>query len=469
MLPLIPRPASLIHVPGGGGFLPSPDDLGNLSAGGQASWLRQEVREEDSEDYELVVSSEGVRIAGGESGIALGRKTLNQLLSHALGEAAAIPSIRIEDGPRFSWRGVHLDCCRHFMPVAFLKRFIDLFSAYKFNVFHWHLTEDQGWRIEIAAFPELTEKGAWRKNSDGSTHGGYYSQADVKDVVAYAADRGVSVVPEIELPGHAVAALTARPELACFPKEFVVENRWGIFEDVFCAGKESTFDFFETVLGEVADLFPSPWFHVGGDECLKARWKACPLCQKRLRADSLADEDALQSYFIRRVERMLKGMGKALIGWDEILEGGLAPEATVMSWRGMKGGIEAAQAGHRVIMSPTDHCYLDFRQTRDPSESVGRPNDFRSLEETYAFEPVPPGFTSEQAVLIIGGQANLWTEYMPTPEAVEYSAFPRLCSLAEVLWSPGEGKDFADFRERLCLHRRFLDERDVAYCPAEFC
>jgi hexosaminidase len=425
-----------------------------------------------NEGYLLDVESESVSIrAAAPAGLFYGIQTLRQLLPVFKGKAAGapesgtltLPCVSVEDQPRFPWRGGHLDCSRHFFPKEFVKRWIDILARHKLNVFHWHLTDDQGWRIEIKKYPRLTEVGAWRVDredkhwnarepqqpGEDATYGGFYTQDDVREVVAYAAARYITVVPEIEMPGHAKAALTAYPELSCTGGPFTVPpgGYWPI-TDVFCPGKEATFDFLEDVLAEVVELFPGPFVHIGGDEVDKAEWERCPDCQARIKAEGLEDEKELQSYFVRRIEKVLNAMGKRLVGWDEILEGGLAPQATVMSWRGTDGGIEAAKAGHDVVMTPTSHCYFDYYQG-DPAHEPLAIGGYLPLSMVYTFEPVPEVLTEAEASHILGGQANLWTEYIPHGDHAEYMALPRLAALAEAVWSPKERRDWDDFAVRL--------------------
>jgi hexosaminidase len=423
----------------------------------------------NAEGYVLSVTPDAVRIAAqSPAGVFYGMQTLLQLLppefdyaSPIAGVPWEIPCLAIEDAPRFSWRGMHLDTGRHFAPVRFVKKYIDLISRYKFNTFHWHLTEDQGWRIEIRKYPALTATGAWRRETmgDGVPHGGFYTQAEIREVVAYARERFVTIVPEVEMPGHSLAALAAYPELSCTGGPFQVETRWGVFDDVFCAGNDATFEFVENVLTEVLELFPGTFIHIGGDECPKARWKVCPRCQARMASEGLATEHELQSYFIKQVERFLGANGRRLIGWDEILEGGLAPNASVMSWRGIQGGIDAAKAGHDVVMTPTSHCYFDYYQalTGEP-KAIG---SLLTLEKVYSYEPVPPDLSAEEAQHVLGAQGNVWSEYMPQSRVVEYMAFPRVCALAEVVWSPRHLRDFNDFSARMAAHYARLLNRDV--------
>jgi len=435
------------------------------------------------EGYELDIHPDHIiLIAGSPAGLFYGIQTIFQLLPvDVYSDSSAsqngpwiLPCVTIRDVPRYQYRGMHLDVCRHFFPKSFIKKYIDLLALHKFNKFHWHLTEDQGWRIEIKKYPGLTEKGAYRKETlvghsrskphvfDGTPHGGYYTQDDVREIVAYARDRYVTVIPEIEMPGHATAALAVYPELSCTGGPFEVATQWGVFEDVYCAGNDRVFEFLEDVLTEVIDLFPGTYVHVGGDECPKVRWEACEKCQARIEAEGLKDEDELQSYFIRRIERFLSSRGRRLIGWDEILEGGLAPEATVMSWRGMEGGIEAAQQGHYVIMTPTSYCYFDYYQA-DPRDEPLAIGGKITLKDVYVFEPTPASLTSQQAEHILGAQGNVWTEYIKTPEHVEYMSVPRMCALAEVVWSPQQVRNWKDFKARLDVHVHRLDKLDVNY------
>jgi len=423
------------------------------------------------ESYALTVTPEAVILrARTLHGLFYGIQTIRQLLpldidgSNGAGvpEECCIPGVTIDDWPRYPYRGMHLDVCRHFFPVEFVKKYIDLLASFKMNMFHWHFTEDQGWRIEIKKYPKLTEIGAWRSSIDGSRYGGFYTQNEIRSVVDYAARRFVTVIPEIELPGHARAALAAYPEYSCTGGPFEVAAEWGVFEDVYCPGREETFVFLEDILDEVAGLFPSPYIHIGGDECPKTRWKAHDLCRRRIRAEGLADEHELQSYFIKRIEKILNVRGKQLIGWDEILEGGLAAGATVMSWRGMDGGIAAARAGHNVIMSPTSHCYFDYYQA-DPETEPKAFNGLITIEQVYSFDPTPAVLTEEEARHILGAQGNVWTEYISTPEHAEYMAVPRMLALAEVVWSPKSSRNWDDFRRRLEFTYRDLDLRGVHY------
>ena len=434
-----------------------------------------------AEGYRLNVTSDVVTVeAKTPAGLFYGLQTLTQLLSGGHSSGWSVPVVQIVDAPRFAYRGMHLDVGRHFFPVAFVKKYIDLLAMYKMNKFHWHLTDDQGWRIEIKKYPKLTEIGAYRKETvvgknferfdrpyvgDGQPHGGFYTQDEVREVVAYARARYIDVIPEIEMPGHATAALAAYPELACTDGPFDVPTTWGIFEDVFCP-KEETFQFLEDVLTEVIALFPSQYIHIGGDEVLKVRWKESELAQEVITREGLADEDELQSYFIKRIESFLLAQGRRLVGWDEILEGGLAPDATVMSWRGMEGGIEAARQGHDVIMTPTSHTYFDYYQG-DPVQEPLAIRGLTPLEKVYGFEPVPETLSAEDAAHILGAQGNVWTEYMATTDHVEYMVFPRMLALAEVVWSPQELRNWEDFVQRLPAQLQHLDTLGVNYRQPE--
>ncbi|MCX7650764.1 MAG: beta-N-acetylhexosaminidase [Flavobacteriales bacterium] len=423
--------------------------------------------------YRLLIEPRYLEVAGSPSGVFHGLMTLAQLILGApkAQDTVYLPCLQMEDQPRFGWRGMHLDVVRHFFPVEFLKKYIDLLALYKFNVFHWHLTDDQGWRIEIKKYPQLTQKGSVRHGSmvghynegrvDDLPYGGFYTQDEVREVVRYAAERHITVVPEIEMPGHAQAALAVFPRLSCTGGPFEVGRVWGIYEDVFCT-KEEVFDFLKDVLTEVASLFPSPYIHIGGDECPKTRWKVCGVCQGNIRRLGLRDEHALQSYFIRRIEAILQGLNKKLMGWDEIMEGGLAQTATVMSWRGTEGGLQAAMQGNDVVMSPGRPCYFDHRQkVPEDSLTIG---GYNPLSAVYAYEPIPPQLPSEKHVHILGAQGNVWTEYMTHPAKVEYMVLPRLPALSEVLWSPAIKRDWQDFLRRIQVHKTFWQAGNYQYC-----
>jgi hexosaminidase len=387
-----------------------------------------------------------------------------------------IPQLTINDYPRFHYRGMHLDVCRHFFPVDYVKKYIDYLAAYKYNTFHWHLTEDQGWRIEIKKYPNLTKVGSNRDRTligrygsntyDSVKYGGYYTQAQIKDIVQYAAARYITVIPEIEMPGHSTAALASYPFLGCTKGPYKVMDTWGVLDDVYCAGNDSTFTFLQNVLDEVMQLFPSKYIHIGGDECPKERWKKCAACQKRMADNNLKDEHALQSYFIQRMEKYLNSKGRSIIGWDEILEGGLAPNATVMSWRGEEGGIEAAKQNHDVIMTPGSHCYLDHSQSKnEDSLTIG---SYLPLEKIYNYEPVPAVLNAEQQTHILGAQGNVWTEYIANTSKLEYMVFPRMIALSEVLWSPKAKRDWKDFERRLPIIFERLDAAKINYSKAYY-
>jgi hexosaminidase len=350
----------------------------------------------------------------------------------------------VKDFPNFQWRGLHLDVSRHFFTVEEIKRFIDLMSYYKFNTFHWHLTDDQGWRIEIKKYPKLTEIGAWRDSTvdnhyttvprtyTKARYGGFYTQEQIKDVVAYAEAKYVTIVPEIEMPGHARAALAAYPEYSCTGKAQGVEGLWGIFDDIFCS-KPASIQFLKDILDEVIPLFPGQYIHIGGDEAPKTRWHNCPKCQDIMKENHLKDEHELQSYFIRQMDAYVTAKGKKIIGWDEILEGGLSPNAAVMSWRGFDGGLEAAKQGHYVVMTPGSHCYFDHYQGKGKDEPLAI-GGYTSLEKVFTFNPIPPDLGPEVSSYILGGQANIWTEYIPAFSKVEYMAYPRAIALSQALW-----------------------------------
>lgn len=425
--------------------------------------LSNNLESNNPEAYEIVVNQDKIEISGSsEAGVFYGIQTLRK--ATPIGNfAVSFPAVTIKDQPRFGYRGSMLDIARHFQSVDFIKKYIDLLAMHNINRFHWHLTEDQGWRIEIKKYPKLTEIGSVRKETvigkntgeyDGIPHGGFYTQEEIKDVVEYAAERYITIIPEVDLPGHMLAALSAYPELGCTGGPYEVERSWGVFDDVLCPGKEETFTFLEDVLTEVMELFPSEYIHIGGDECPKVRWEECPDCQQRIKDLGLKDGDHkkefyLQSYVTARVEKFLNDHGRSIIGWDEILEGELAPNATVMSWRGMQGGIEAAQMNHDVIMTPTNYCYFDYYQSEYIDDEPFGIGGYVPVETVYSFEPAPDILTPEQKSHILGAQANLWTEYIKTPEHVEYMLLPRLAALSEVQWMQPEEKNYEEFLDRL--------------------
>ena len=429
------------------------------------------------EGYTLQISKKEIEITGSKAGVFYGLQSLLQLITvnyNTDQKSIVLPLATIQDYPRFSWRGMHLDVCRHFFTKEEVKKYLDYLALYKMNTFHWHLTEDQGWRIEIKKYPLLITVGSKRKGTiigpyskdaplDGVPHGGFYTQEDIKEVVAYAQARHITVVPEIEMPGHALAALSAYPELSCSGGPFEPATTWGVFNDVFCAGNDFTFNFLQDVLAEVCELFPSTYIHIGGDESPKIRWKNCVKCQTRLKQENIADEHALQSYFIKRIEVFLNSKGKKIIGWDEILEGGLAPNASVMSWRGTQGGIEAAKQKHTVVMSPGSPCYFDHYQAKPTENEPLAIGGFNSLEAVYNYEPAPSELNADEQKYILGAQGNMWTEYMPDFAQVEYMALPRMSALSEVLWTPPINKNYTEFLQRLKDHSRLLDFKKVNY------
>lgn len=446
------------------------------------------------EGYTIQISANQIKVVGKDAGLFYAIQSLMQLMPDKKNDKITIQTVEIKDFPRFKYRGMHLDVSRHFFPVSFVKQYIDVLATYKINTFHWHLTDDQGWRIEIKKYPKLTSIGAKRSGTivgnypgtggtDNTVHDGFYTQEEVKQVVAYAAAKYINVLPEIEMPGHASAAIAAYPELSAFPdrdtwigekapwsgerKGKQVQQTWGVFDDVFVP-TDNTFKFLENVLDEVMALFPSKYIHIGGDECPKEYWKQSPFCQQFIKDNNLKDEHGLQSYFIQRIEKYVNTKGKSIIGWDEILEGGLAPNATVMSWRGEAGGIEAAKQNHDVIMTPGSMgLYFDHKASASPDEPLtisGLGNGFSNFQKVYNYDPVPKELTAEQQKHIIGVQANVWTEYMETPAKVEYMVFPKILSLAEIAWSQLDRKDFKNFtEERVPLHLAKLDQTNTNY------
>lgn len=433
------------------------------------------------EGYQIVVDKAGVQItAAGGAGLFYGTQTLLQLLPPRPTAKASVPYVRITDEPAFKWRGGMLDVCRHFFPVSFVKKYIDFLAAYKLNTFHWHLTDDQGWRIEIKKYPKLTQVSAFRKETligaqqtfktpaefkyDGTPYGGFYTQDQIREVVAYAQKRYVTIVPEIEMPGHSVAILAAYPELACKPGPYEVWTMWGVIDDIVCP-TEPTFKFFEDVLTEVSTLFPGKYIHIGGDEAPKTRWKESPAVQAIMQKEGYTDVEKVQGWFNRRIETFLTSKGKKLIGWDEILEGGISPSATVMSWRGEKGGIEAAKRGNDVVMTPTTNLYLDYGQNpklHSPDEPL-MIGGYLPLAKVYSYNPLPKELTPEQQKHILGTGANMWTEYITTPEKAEYMLFPRFLAAAEVAWTPAAQKNYVEFLPRMGQQFARLDAKHINY------
>jgi hexosaminidase len=433
-----------------------------------------------AEGYSLIIHDNTIRLkAKTPQGIHNGLQSLLQILSACRrnGMKLAVPDCEITDYPRFSYRGMHLDVSRHFFPVEFIEKYIDIMALYKINTFHWHLTDDQGWRIEIRKYPGLTEIGAWRKGTGkedwnyftelpepgGERYGGFYTQDEIRTIVRYASARGITIIPEIEMPGHSWAALAAYPELSCPGKIFKksADVSWE-FTDPYCAGNEKTFQFLEDILDEVMDLFPGAYIHIGGDEAKKTPWEKCPRCKKRMRDQGLKNVEELQSYFVQRIEKYLNSKGRKIIGWDEILEGGIAPNATVMSWRGDSGGIKAAESAHYAIMTPGEYLYLSRHQDMADNEMV-ESGGYTPLDMVYFYEPVPGNLMPLYQQYILGAQGNIWTENLKTPEEVEDMLLPRLCALAEITWSNPAGKDFPGFLKRLGSHYPLWDNMNIHY------
>ena len=435
------------------------------------------------EEYTLDILPAGIAIKGGSPrAVFYGLQSLLQIVSAAdvKANSVTLAAVAIADKPHFEYRGGMLDVCRHIFTVDEVKRYIDILALHKLNKFHWHLTEDQGWRIEIKRYPELSKVSAYRNQTligrnrrskvyDNTVYGGIFTQDQVREIVAYAAERYIDVIPEIEMPGHAVAALTAYPHLGCTGGPYEVWTRWGISEDIFCAGKEETFEFIENVLAEVIELFPYKYIHIGGDEAPRTAWKKCPHCQQRIQNEGLKDEPQLQSYFMERVERWLAERGKSIIGWDEILEGGISKSATVMSWRGSKGGIAAAKLGNYVVMSPNTHCYIDYYQTNNPKangEPLANGRFPVTLKVAYDLDPYQ-GLNEYQQQFIKGVQMNLWTEYISTFDHAQHMILPRIAALAETGWSYGN-KNYTDFTRRMHILRRLYDYQGFVYAPYFF-
>ncbi len=442
------------------------------------------LQHENQEAYQIRVTDKRIHIEGAsEAAVFYGMQTLRKSIPAGDYQSVSFTPVTINDAPRFDYRGMMLDVARHFQPVSFVKKYIDLLALHHINRFHWHLTDDQGWRIEIDSYPKLTEMGSMRRETvigrntgeyDGKPHGGFYTKRELEEIVAYAADRYITVIPEVDLPGHMLAALTAYPGLGCTGGPYEVSREWGVFDDVLCPGKDSTFIFLEAVLTEVMELFPSKYIHIGGDESPKTRWEECPHCQARIRELGLTDHDGhtaehyLQSYVTARMEKFLNGHGRSIIGWDEILEGELAPNATVMSWRGMQGGIQAAQMGHDVIMTPTTYSYFDYYQSQNTDDEPFGIGGYLPLEQVYSFEPVPETLTEAQRAHILGAQANLWTEYIREQEHVEYMTLPRLAAMSEVLWMQSGKKNYDQFLTRLPRLLALYDQLGYNYATHVF-
>ena len=429
----------------------------------------------NDEGYQLKITEKNISISSKTTkGAFYAVQSLIQLLPIKTdSKEITIQCLEIKDEPQFVYRGMHLDVARHFFSVDFIKKYINLMSMLKMNTFHWHLTEDQGWRIEIKKYPKLQEIAAFRNETlighyndqpqkfDGKKYGGFYTQEEIKEIVKYASERQITIIPEIEMPGHSQAAIAAYPELGCTGEQIEVATKWGVFEDIYCT-KEETFKFLEDVIDEVVPLFPGKYIHIGGDEAPKIHWKNCKNCQKLIKKEGLKDEHELQNYFITRMEKYINSKGKQIIGWDEILEGGLAPNATVMSWRGTNGAVEAAKQKHPVILTPQSHCYFDHYQSENENEPLAI-GGFLPLEKVYLFNPIPKELTTEEARYVLGAQGNVWTEYLSTPEKVEYMVFPRAIALSEAVWSSSLHKNYNDFINRLEIFNRRLDAMNVNY------
>ena len=432
------------------------------------------------EGYTLDIDNDSVLLeASTPQGIFYGIQTLRQLLPATIDSAEAgnitLPAVKIVDAPSYAYRGMHLDVARHMFPVDFIKEYIDLIALHKMNTFHWHLTDDQGWRIEIKKYPKLTEIGGFRDETvvtrdpytgDGKPYGGFYTQDEIRDIVAYAKDRHITIIPEIEMPGHATAALAAYPDLGNGTGPYKTVTTWGVFPTIF-APKEETFTFLEDVLTEVMDLFPSTYIHIGGDEAPKTEWEKSAQAQEVMKREGLANEHELQSYFIQRMEKFLNAHGRQIMGWDEILEGGLAPNATVMSWRGTDGGVEAAKQNHDVVMTPNRYVYLDYYQADPKTEKYGV-GPVVTVEKIHGYNPTPAELTPEQAKHILGVQANVWTERMPTQDIVEYMVLPRMSALAEVGWTPRDKKEYVDFTQRMKRLQKIFDAMGLNYAKHIF-
>ena len=478
----VTREASLLSEmlsTGSGKEIPVEPATGNSQRG---IYLTLDENIEKDESYSLTVDHDKIEISAKTAkGIFYGIQSLRQLMppetENSSVDELTIPAVQIQDEPRYAYRGMMLDVGRYFFPVDFVKKFIDLIALHKMNTFHWHLTEDQGWRIEIKKYPKLTEVGSVRKETivgknfdpyvgDGEEYGGFYTQEEVKDIVAYAQDKHVTIIPEIEMPGHSTAALAAYPELGNDTGPYEVATAWGVKDQIY-APKEKTFQFLKDVLTEVMELFPSKYIHIGGDEAPKKEWEESEQAQAVIEREGLKDEHELQSYFIQRIEKFLNANGRQIIGWDEILEGGLAPNATVMSWRGMEGGIAAAKQGNDVIMTPTSHLYFDYYQA-DPEDEPLAIGGNTPVKKVYSFEPTPEVLSEQEAEHVIGAQGNLWTEYISTPDYAEYMLLPRMSALAEVVWTPEEKRNFEDFKKRMEVLKERYEALDYNYAEHIF-
>ena len=425
-----------------------------------------------AESYELSIGQRGIKLTGDAAGIFYGLQTLQQIFPVQRTATIILPGVQIKDEPRFAYRGLMLDVSRHFFPVSYIKKFINVMAQFKFNNFHWHLTDDQGWRIEIKKYPELQRVGAWREPTSlennspqikNGRYGGYYTQQEIKDVVAYATARHINIVPEIEMPGHSNAALAAYPNLGCINQQYKVLTGGTISSNVYCAGNDEVFKFLQDVIDEVVTLFPGKYIHIGGDETPKDRWKTCPKCQARIKAEGLKDEFELQSYFVQRIEKYINSKGRSIIGWDEILEGGLAPNATVMSWRGETGGIEAARLHHDVIMTPYHFVYFDYYQGQQRELEPHATGAYLPLSKVYSYDPVPPSLTEDQRKYIKGVQANTWAEQISNEAHADYMVYPRALAVAEIGWSPAIKKNYTNFLQKLPARLAALNHQQVNF------
>lgn len=456
-----------------------------LKVKGPAIMLKLNSKMSEPERYRITVNDKSIVIEGATpAGVFHGIQTLRKALPVGKQEGVLVPAVVVDDVPRFAYRGMHLDVARHFYGVDYVKSYLDMLALHNINIFHFHLTDDQGWRVEIKKYPRLTEVGAWRRRTvigrntglyDWKRYGGFYTQDEIREIVKYAAERYITVIPEIDMPGHMEAALAAYPELGCTQGPYEVEPNWGVFDDILCAGREKTFEFVEGVLDELMQLFPSEYIHIGGDEAPRTRWKTCADCQRRIKEEGLKPkgkqvaEDCLQGYFMKRVERYLNAKGRKAIGWDELLDCDVEPSTTIMSWRGAEGGVEASKNGHDVIMVPTSWLYFDYYQTKEDEWSkpllIG---GYVPLEKVYSFEPVPDAIPENLRGHVIGVQANLWTEYSYAWELVEYQVLPRMGALAELQWVQPEKKDYAEYKLRQKRLNALYELHGWKYCPVEF-
>lgn len=444
---------------------------------GAAITLTLGLKNENPDAYVLTVDKKGVTIQGAsESGVYRGVQTLRKAIGTEVEGNVTLPWVTIQDEPRFGYRGVHFDCSRHYFPVETVKQYIDMMALHGCNNLHWHITDDQGWRFEVKSMPELAKKGSVRPRTvigqntniyDNQPVGGYYTQEECREIVRYAAERYINIIPEIDLPGHMIAALHVYPELGCTGGPYDVWTRWGVADDVLCAGNPKTLEFLKQVLKELADVFPSKMIHIGGDESPRVRWQHCPKCQAKMKELGLKKEAQLQTYINKELEQYMAGMGRELVGWDEVLEGGLSENAIVMSWRGTEGGIEAARQHHRVIMSPNSHCYIDHYQLQNHQQQPLAIGGYLPVSKVYSYEPIPTELTEEEAKYILGPQCNLWTEYVVYPEHAFYMLLPRLDALSEVQWLPKEQKDYEAFKARLPRMLKLYRKLGVPYCPKQ--